>query len=325
MLRRIVADRGDMGRRLDLVVRRHLADVDHATRTAVQAWIEGGQVMVNSIVVLRVAARTARGDVVTIAVPDVAPRTSIAAEPVPLDVLHEDDHLIAIDKPAGIVVHPAYRNPTGTLLNALLWRAREWPPSQRPSIVGRLDKMTSGVVLVARSAAMHAALQRTAIEKEYLAVVYGRVKRSRGRIDLRLAKDRCDRRTVVSSTTTGAPSLTRFERLARVAAPRVGLSLLRCSLVTGRTHQIRVHLAESGWPIVGDPLYGEPGWSRVSDPALAAALRAFRRQALHAWRVAFMHPVSRERLTIEAPLPSDFEALLAVTKLEPPRNHENTK
>ena len=113
----------------------------------------------------------------------------------------------------------------------------------------------------------------------------------------------------------GAPSLTRFERLARVAAPRAGLSLLRCRLVTGRTHQIRVHLAARGWPIVGDPAYGEPRWSEVGDAALAAALRAFPRQALHAWRVALTHPVTRAPLSLEAPVPRDLEDLLIASGL----------
>ncbi len=189
----------------------------------------------------------------------------MAAEDVRLDLLYEDEHFLALDKPAGIVVHPSYRNTEGTVMNALLWHARGWPDSQRPSLVGRLDKLTSGVVIVAKTAAIHAALQRAMAssrsEKDYLAVVYGRVNVARGEIDLRLGRDRGDRRRVVGSATVGAPSLTRFERLARVAAPRAGLSLLRCRLETGRTHQIRVHLAARGWPLVGDPTYGEPRWS----------------------------------------------------------------
>jgi 23S rRNA pseudouridine1911/1915/1917 synthase len=152
-------------------------------------------------------------------------------------------------------------------------------------------------------------------EKAYLAVVYGRVNRARGEIDLRLGTDRGDRRRIVASADVGAPSLTRFERLARVPAPRVGLSLLRCRLVTGRTHQIRVHLAARGWPLVGDPVYGEPHWSRILDPTLAATLQAFPRQALHAWRVILTHPITHERLLLEAPLPCDFDGLLAASGL----------
>ena len=318
----LTADRGDAGRRLDLVLRRHLTDTDTATRTRVQTWIEDGRVTVNGTVVRRVAVRAALGDVVAVVLPDGLSPHVMTAEAVNLDVLYEDGHFLALDKPAGVVVHPGYRNTEGTLLNALLWHARRWPAPQRPSIVGRLDKLTSGVVIVAKSAAVHAALQRTLgssdTEKDYLALVYGRLKQARGQIDLRLGRDPADRRRVVASTRLGAPSLTRFERIARVSAPRTGLSLVRCRLATGRMHQIRVHLAARGWPIVGDRVYGEPRWAQVVDAALAAALRAFPRQALHAWRLAVAHPITRERLILEAPLPRDFEGLLAAANLRIP-------
>jgi 23S rRNA pseudouridine1911/1915/1917 synthase len=271
-----------------------------------------------------VSARAALGDVMTIVFPAEAPRRTMAAEDVGLDVLYEDDHLLALDKPAGVVVHPTYKHTEGTLMNALLWHSRGWPATERPSLVGRLDKLTSGIVIVAKSAAVHAALQRTMAsnqsKKDYLAVVYGRVNVARGAIDLRIGRDPGDRRRVVASApeaASGVRSLTLFERVARVAAPRVGLSLLRCRLATGRTHQIRVHLAARGWPLVGDPTYGEPRWSQVVDPALAAALRAFGRQALHSWRVAFTHPITRARLTLEAPLPHDIESLLVASGLSP--------
>ncbi len=198
----LTADRGDAGRRLDLVLRRHLTDIDAATRTRVQAWIEDGQVSVNGTTVRRVATRTALGDVVAVALPDVPEPRIMTAEDVLLDVLYEDDHLLALAKPAGVVVHPGYRNTEGTVLNALLWHARAWPAPQRPSIVGRLDKLTSGIVVVAKTAASHAALQRTMAstdtEKDYLALVYGRVKAARGQIDLRLGRHPSDRRKVVA-------------------------------------------------------------------------------------------------------------------------------
>ena len=315
----LTADRGDNGIRLDLVLRRHLTDVRSATRTRVQSWIESGLVTVNGTSIRRASSRAAFGDIVSIALPDEQPRAVMAAEDVRLEVLYEDGELIAIDKPPGLVVHPTYRHTAQTLMNALLWQARGWPAPQRPSLVSRLDKLTSGVILVAKTATAHAALQRAMAandsEKDYLAVVYGRVNVARGEIDLRLGKDHSDRRRVTASATTGAESLTRFERLARVAAPRAGLSLLRCRLVTGRTHQIRVHLAARGWPLVGDPVYGEPRWTQVVDPLLAATLRSFPRQALHAWRVAFTHPVTRTRLTIEAPVPRDIEELLEAAAL----------
>ena len=150
-------------------------------------------------------------------------------------------------------------------------------------------------------------------EKDYLAVVYGRVNVARGNISAPLEVDADRRRMVVSAK--GAESLTRFERLARVAAPRAGLSVLRCRLVTGRRHQIRVHLASRGWPIVGDPTYGEPRWSEVTDVTLAATLRAFPRQALHAWRLTLTHPMTGQPLSIQAPVPDDIRALLAAIGL----------
>jgi 23S rRNA pseudouridine1911/1915/1917 synthase len=308
----VTADRGDAGLRLDLVIRRHLTDVRAATRTRVQAWIEDGQVTVNGRIVSRVSTRTAYNDVVTVQFTDAARRRPAACDPgdalAMLNVLYEDDHLLALDKPAGVVVHPTYRHAGGTLMNALLWHAREWAAGDRPSLVGRLDKLTSGILLVAKSAATHAALQRemtsSRSEKDYLAVVYGRVNTARGAIDLRLAVDGNDRRRMVASARDGVPSLTRFVRISRGAE----LSLLRCRLVTGRRHQIRVHLAARGWPIVGDTTYataranGKPGWT-------------FPRQALHAWRVAFTHPVTGERVTLEAPVPLDMKTLIAAAGL----------
>jgi 23S rRNA pseudouridine1911/1915/1917 synthase len=327
--RTVRATRGDAGQRLDLVLRRYLTDVRTATRTRVQAWIEQGHVSVNGTPIRRTARRVALGDTLAITVPhDLEGRAEggnrardgLAPEGhhVPLEVLYEDDHLLAVDKPAGVVVHPAYRNTGGTVMNALVCRARTWPPDQRPSIVGRLDKLTTGILVVAKTAAAHAALQRALAskdaEKDYLAVVYGRLNVARGEVCLPLARDPRDRRRVTVSS-TGAQSVTRFERVARVAAPAAGLSLVRCRLATGRMHQIRVHLAARGWPVVGDPVYGEPRWSAVRDHALAAALRAFPRQALHAWRLAVRHPTTGATLRIEASPPRDLAELLSITGL----------
>ncbi len=249
----------------------------------------------------------------------------------PLSILYEDEHLLAVDKPAGLVAHPTAGHRDGTLWNALLFRARAegWAgePSEgdrRPSLVHRLDRGTSGVLLVAKSAAVHAGLARALrtssaasgrqrAGKRYLAVVYGRARRDAGRIALPIGTDPADRnRRVVSPE--GQAALTLYERLAE--APAAPLSLLACVLASGRTHQIRVHLAALGHPLVGDPLYGEPrhvaGIQRaIADPALSAACRAFARPALHAWRLAFVHPVTRERLALTASVPPDLSALLA--------------
>ena len=314
MVRELTADRGDAGRRLDLVLSRHLSDVSIATRTRIQRWIADGLVAVNGSSSRRVARRVAAGDIVSVALPLRARRPVMMAEATALVVLLEDEHLAIVDKPPGVVCHPTHAHATGTMMNALLWLAREWPAPQRPSLVGRLDKWTSGLLLVAKTAVVHAALQRTLADrgsiKEYLALVYGDVRPERGQISLRLSRDRVDRRRVAASTSTGAFSLTTYERVAANEAPDTTLSLLRCRLGTGRTHQIRVHLAARGWPIVGDPVYGEPRWGAVADPTVSAALAGFPRQALHASRVAFQHPVTGERIDVESPPPDDMRGIL---------------
>lgn len=319
-VRTVLTDRGDSGRRLDLVLRRHLANFEPATRTRVQTWIDEGTVSINGQTVRRPAARVAAGDVLTVDIPDTAirQRRPLDAEPAPLHILFEDDHLLALNKPAGIVVHPTHAQPAGTLMNALAWYARTWDGS-RPSIVGRLDKLTSGIVLVAKSAAIHAQLQRTMTNvktgKDYLAIVFGHVRAASGTIDFRLRRDPEDRRRVTASRSEGSPSLTRFERLAHVAPARVGIALLRCRLLTGRTHQIRVHLSARGWPIVGDPVYGQPLWSQVTDATLAEMLRVFPRQALHAWRLSFVHPITSKVVTVDAPIPDDMRELMGALSL----------
>ena len=160
LVRTVVADRGDSGRRVDLVLRRHLTDINRATRTRVQSWIEGGRVAINGHIVERVSVRTALGDEVTIQLPDDVRPEPVLAEEGPIDRLYEDDELLIVNKPAGVVSHPTFRHLTGSLVNTLLWHARMWPSHQRPSLVGRLDKLTSGAVVVAKTTRAHARLQR---------------------------------------------------------------------------------------------------------------------------------------------------------------------
>ena len=206
-------------------------------------------------------------------------------------VLFEDDDLIIVDKPAGVVVHPTYRNPGDTLLDAL-------PPGSR--IVGRLDRLTSGAVLVAKRADVHAQLQQALAapeaEKIYLALVRGAADQ-RGRIDLPLGTDPSDRRRRIV-TDGGAPSATEFERLDTGNLDGGIVSLLRCRLLTGRRHQIRVHLSARGWPVVGDAVYGEP-------------LEGFSRLALHAWTLTFVHPRSGERVRVSCTVPAELASLLS--------------
>jgi 23S rRNA pseudouridine1911/1915/1917 synthase len=213
------------------------------------------------------------------------------AEEGALTVVYEDDLIIVLDKPPGVVVHPTYKNTSGTLLNAVLWHVRGRAGVQ-PGILTRLDKNTSGLVVVALTPDVHAVMQKHAaagrISKHYLALVRGVPEPRTGRIDLPLARDAGDRRRVVV-TPAGASCETRYD----VMGTDGGVSLVRCAPVTGRTHQIRVHLSVSGWPILGDEVYGAP------DDSIA-------RQALHAWRVTLPHPVTGGHLQFESPLPADM-------------------
>ena len=252
--------------------------------------------------------RLAEGDEVEVVLPPPPPRPELAPEEMPLSILYEDDWLLALDKPAGLVVHPAQGNREGTLMHGLLWRA----DSYKPHLVSRLDQGTSGVLLVAKSPEAQAVLQRWKMEKDYLAVVYGRTPVAKGRIDLGILRDPEDPRRRITSRTEGRPSSTLWERLGEGD----GVSLLRCRLLTGRTHQIRVHLQAARMPIVGDPLYGAPGW--IADASLAEICRNFPRQALHAWRLGLTHPVTAQPLEVRAPVPADLAGLLSRAGLTSP-------
>lgn len=214
-------------------------------------------------------------------------------EPIDLDVLYEDEWLVAVNKPAGMVVHPTYKNWAGTLLNGLLFRVA---PGVQPRIVTRLDKDTSGVVVVALAADVHTRIQRDAaaghVRKQYLALVCGTPEPPEGVINAPLARSAADRRRVVVDP-AGRPSRTRYD----VVSINGSTTLVRCEPLTGRTHQIRVHLASRGWPVVGDLVYG------AAHPTLP-------RQALHAWRVTLPHPVTRDTLILEAPLPVDVRGAM---------------
>jgi 23S rRNA pseudouridine1911/1915/1917 synthase len=215
----------------------------------------------------------------------------------PLDIIYEDDSMLVVNKPPGLVVHPTYKNTSGTLLNAVLWRVRGRAGAQ-PGILTRLDKDTSGLVVIGLTPAVHAALQKDAsagrTTKLYLAIVCGSPEPAQGRIVLALARDPDDRRRVIV-TRDGTPCETRYETLSTNREH----SIVRCELLTGRTHQIRVHMATSGWPILGDKVYGRP------DAPIA-------RQALHAWRVTLLHPITRQPLQLEAPVPDDMRGLTLV-------------
>jgi 23S rRNA pseudouridine1911/1915/1917 synthase len=308
----VLVDRGDFGVRIDRVLLRHLAHIPGLTRNRLQRLIDGGRVCVNGQPVSRASRRVAATDAITVELPARPVGATPTAEDIRLSIVYEDRHVLVVNKPCGQVAHPAFRNRSGTLLNAILAHANgRW----QPALLSRLDKDTSGLVLVAKAPTVQTALQRLGnanrIEKDYLAIVLGGPP-SKGTIDLALDRDPWDRRRVIVRDRGGVPSVTRFKRLRSIrVAPGRTVTLLECRLITGRTHQIRVHLAAKGWPIVGDPLYGK----RVRGTSVDACLPAIARQALHAWRLAFTHPVTAERIEVTAPIPDDMAHVLETTGL----------
>jgi 23S rRNA pseudouridine1911/1915/1917 synthase len=308
-----VADKGDQRLRLDQVLVRRVTVVSRLSRNIAQQWIESGAVQVDGTVVRRPATHIRIGAHVTVALPGSAPRrVRPAAEDTPLDIVFEDEWLLVLNKPAGVVVHPSYKQTSGTLLNAILGRNRNMATTQhgpqpgaepgvQPGIVTRLDKDTSGLVLIALSPAIHATLQREVaaghVEKRYLAVVGAIPSPPSGRIRLPLGRDPQDRRRMIV-TSDGAASDTRYQLLSELDVGGRHGALVSCTLITGRTHQIRVHLASQGWPIVGDAVYGIPH-AQIA------------RQALHAWQLALTHPITGQTLALEAPVPADITALLS--------------
>jgi len=231
------------------------------------------------------------------------------AQPLDIAVIYEDEHLLVVDKPAGLVVHPGAGNPDGTLVNALLYRDPALVRVPRAGVVHRLDKNTSGLLVVARTLMAHKhlvnALEKRRVEREYLAIVTGSL-RAGGRVDAPVGRHRVQR-TRMAVNDAGRPAATGYRVERRFRAH----TLLRLYLESGRTHQIRVHMAHIGHPVAGDPVYGgRPRLPAGAGPELIAQLRAFKRQALHATRLRLHHPVSDDDLQWQSPLPPDMQALL---------------
>ena len=302
------------GERLDAAI---AARVDELSRAHVQRLIEDGFVRVNGAAAAKPGARVRAGDIIDVTVPPPEP-LEVVAEPIPLAILYEDADIIVIDKPAGLVVHPAPGHTRGTLVNALLHHCRDLSGIggvARPGIVHRLDKGTTGVMVATKSDRAHAALaagfaaksrgDAGGIRREYLAIVAPPPPSTTGTLRTLYGRHPVDRKRFSSKVASGKPAVTHWQTIE----PLAGAALVRLVLETGRTHQIRVHAADHGWPLVGDPVYG-----RQRDPAIAPIAAALGRAALHAALLAFDHPVTGARMSFDAPLPPDFEAALVALR-----------
>jgi len=284
------------------------------SRSRVRRLIDRGGVRINHNQA-KPATLVAAGDHLTVDEPD-PEALDVVAEAIPLTIIFEDDDLLVIDKPADLVIHPAAGNPTGTLVNALLHHCTDLSGIggvARPGIVHRLDRDTTGLMVVAKNDRAHQALSLAfrwrKIEKTYLAVCFGEFAGDEGVVDAPI--DRHPRhRQQMAVVDSGRPSRT----LYTVAEHWTGASLVHCRLVTGRTHQIRVHMAHIGHAVVGDPLYAGRQWRNIPDPQAAAVCRNFPRQALHAMRLGFAHPVTEEFMEFEAGPPEDIRGLVEVLR-----------
>ncbi len=305
-LRRLAVDAG-AGARLDAWLAARLPDL---SRSRLAQLLEQGRVTVNGRAA-RKSLRLHEGDVVDLTIPEPEPAT-VAAEDLPLTIVFQDADLLVLDKPAGVVVHPAPGHRSGTLVNALLHHVSDLSGIGgvlRPGIVHRLDRDTSGLMLVAKNDGAHRALadalKRREIRRIYLAVAWGHLARDLVEVDAAVGRSPTHRQRM-AVVEHGRHALTRFQRLERWIAA----DLLRAELETGRTHQIRVHLAHIGHPVVGDPVYGGAGARGISGPGAtwARALeKRVPRQFLHAARLSFRHPRTGEALAFESPLPPDLK------------------
>ncbi len=312
----VVGETEDAGARLDVLLAARLPAL---SRSRIQALIKAGHVSEGARTITEASHRVKPGQSFAIFVPESEDALPLG-EAIPLTILHEDEYLIVIDKPAGLVVHPAPGNATGTLVNALIAHCGDSLSGiggvRRPGIVHRLDKDTSGVMVAAKTDAAYAGLQaqfatRT-IERAYAAMAWGMPQPRTGEIEGAIGRSPRNRKKMAVVARGGKRALTRYRVTRTLGGGAV--SLLECRLETGRTHQIRVHLASRGHAILGDPLYGaaRPAASRRLTPETREAVAAFPRQALHAATLGFVHPGSGKTLRFKSEIPSDMSELLEI-------------
>jgi 23S rRNA pseudouridine1911/1915/1917 synthase len=306
---------GQKKERIDLYLSAH---IENATRSKVQKLIEADLVKVNGNFV-KPSYKVLPNDVIEAIIP-ISPRPEeTEPEDIPLDIVYEDDYLIVVNKPAGMVAHPAYSNYTGTLVNALLHHTKKLSGLNepgRPGIVHRLDKETSGLLVVAKDDWTHAQLAKQfskhIIEKEYWTIVWGKFKQSKGEIETFITRSKKDRKKFSTSLTEGKHAVTIYEVLEEFEF----LSLLKINLKTGRTHQIRVHLSSIHHPIFGDPTYGGREIVYGSNlPKIVNRVKnlfeIMKRQALHAKTLGFIHPKTKEFMRLDSELPEDMMKLIS--------------
>jgi 23S rRNA pseudouridine1911/1915/1917 synthase len=302
---------GQTRERLDVYLTHH---IENATRTKVQEAIDNGEVLVNNTAV-KPSCKVAPLDVITVHLSKPDPPT-VEAEAIPLEVVYEDEYLLVVNKPAGMVTHPAYKNYSGTLVNALMHHTSSLsqPHPMRPGIVHRLDKDTSGLLVVAKDETTHQKLSRQFAEKtserEYNAIAWGVFREAEGTIDAPLGRSKRDRKKV-AVLDDGKHAMTDYSVLEQFEY----CAFIRLRLRTGRTHQIRAHLAHIHHPIFGDPTYGgreivATGVDGKKKAEVKNLLELIHRQALHARTLGFVHPGTQEMMRFEAPLPDDFTRVL---------------
>jgi len=309
--RRFYFEPGRSAERLD----RFLAEcLPELTRSQVKKLIDDGRVLLDGGPA-KAGEKLKGGEALAVTLPAPVPAEALP-ESIPLHVLYEDRHLIVIDKPAGMVVHPAPGHQGGTLVNALLHHCRDLAGiggELRPGIVHRLDKDTSGVMVAAKDDAALGALARQfkahSINRRYLALVHGLVPADRGTVDQPIGRHATERKKMSGKTRAGRRAVTHWRVLCRFDKDR--LSLVELTLETGRTHQIRVHFSEMNHPVVGDPVYGSSSRAQtVQDPDLRRRLLSLNRQALHARVLGFIHPATGTYMEFESPLPPDLREIL---------------
>lgn len=304
----------DVGERLDRFLAARLGGL---SRNRVKPLVKEGLTLLNGEVITDPSRRVRINEIYQITVPEATDPDPIPQD-IPLDIVFEDEHLVVVNKPAPMVVHPAAGNWSGTLVNALLFHCGDSLSGiggvKRPGIVHRIDKETSGLMVVAKTDQAHQGLaalfEKHDIERTYKAIVWGRVYPPIGEIEKNIGRDPHNRKRMAVVEGGGKTAFTRYEleeNFQDIAC------LVKCNLATGRTHQIRVHMAHIGYPLVGDPVYTRPKLSRTKSlpESRQNAIRKFPRQALHAQSLGFVHPITDKPLNFEAEFPRDMERLLA--------------